>query len=306
MYDPSEALLQLGLYDYVWGNPSLLQTYNANVQAQKAREEQNRYNMLWKQIELAKMQNEKDKQSRIEKATAQAKVNQLLQGYGYKTPQERSLIDDQITQAAIEGNLDINDLGIQRKKAVNAAQEEMRERSAKNAVLDPIKMEIRQHGLYSSEPDWKSLSKEDIMNMQRQIGLTGTDVDGKIGPKTKKALEAYNAANPNAQWTAPNPLATILGKIDNLSYDFNGERKTFSPAELDELRKMVYGGEDPYATNKKSWEDWGRNQAQNKAAKKSEEKDKKKELAESGRKKIANGQPGRVTIAEQTAMDEGY
>ena len=46
MYDPSEALLQLGLYDYVWGDPSLLQTYNANVQAAKAREEQAAYNKL--------------------------------------------------------------------------------------------------------------------------------------------------------------------------------------------------------------------------------------------------------------------
>lgn len=61
MYDPSEALLQLGLYDYVWGNPSLLQTYNSNVQSQKARDDQNAYNTMWKQIELAKMQNEKDK-----------------------------------------------------------------------------------------------------------------------------------------------------------------------------------------------------------------------------------------------------
>lgn len=61
MYDPSEALLQLGLYDYVWGNPALLQTYNANVQSQKARDDQNAYNTMWKQIELAKMQNEKDK-----------------------------------------------------------------------------------------------------------------------------------------------------------------------------------------------------------------------------------------------------
>lgn len=51
MYDPSEALLQLGLYDYVWGNPGLLQTYNANIQAQKARDEQAEYNKLWKQIE---------------------------------------------------------------------------------------------------------------------------------------------------------------------------------------------------------------------------------------------------------------
>lgn len=51
MYDPGEALLQLGLYDYVWGDPGLLQTYNSNIQAEKARAEQAEYNKLWKQIE---------------------------------------------------------------------------------------------------------------------------------------------------------------------------------------------------------------------------------------------------------------
>lgn len=61
MYDPSEALLQLGLYDYVWGNPALLQTYNANVQADKARKEQQAYNSIWKNIELAKLNREKEK-----------------------------------------------------------------------------------------------------------------------------------------------------------------------------------------------------------------------------------------------------
>jgi hypothetical protein len=37
-----------------------------------------------------------------------------------------------------------------------------------------------------------------------------------------------------------------------------------------------------------------------------DEKDKKKKLAESGRKKIDDGKPGRVTKAEQEAIDEGY
>lgn len=81
MYDPSEALLQLGLYDYVWGNPSLLQTYNANVQAQKARDEQNAYNMLWKQIEddKAKAAAEQSRKQELKEASVEmAKLNREL------------------------------------------------------------------------------------------------------------------------------------------------------------------------------------------------------------------------------------
>lgn len=89
MYDPNESLFQLGLYDYVWGNPALLQTYNANVQAEKARQEQNAYNNLWKQLEMDKaerewqynkdkLQVEKDKLEAEKARTAEAKVAQLL------------------------------------------------------------------------------------------------------------------------------------------------------------------------------------------------------------------------------------
>lgn len=81
MYDPSEALLQLGLYDYVWGNPSLLQTYNANVQAAKAREEQAKYNQIWKQIEErnAQMKEAAARQQELKEASVEmAKLNKDL------------------------------------------------------------------------------------------------------------------------------------------------------------------------------------------------------------------------------------
>ncbi|MBR3337181.1 MAG: hypothetical protein IKG26_09155 [Bacillus sp. (in: Bacteria)] len=75
MYDPSEALFQLGLYDYVWGNPGLLQTYNANVQAEKARQEQANYNKMLKQMEddsraaeAEKARNQELKEARVEMA----------------------------------------------------------------------------------------------------------------------------------------------------------------------------------------------------------------------------------------------
>lgn len=74
MIDP---LLQLGLYDYVWGDPTLLQTYNSNIQADKARKEQQEYNTLWKNIELAKMQQEKDKQEAEKLRAAKVELAKL-------------------------------------------------------------------------------------------------------------------------------------------------------------------------------------------------------------------------------------
>lgn len=95
MYDPSEALLQLGLYDYVWGDPSLLQTYNANVQAAKAREEQAQYNKLWKQIEdekAAAAAEQAHKQELKEASVEMAKLNRDLIN---ATPQEAVIIRKQ-------------------------------------------------------------------------------------------------------------------------------------------------------------------------------------------------------------------
>ena len=267
MYDPSEALLQLGLYDYVWGNPALLQTYNANVQAAKARKEQQDYNALWKNIELAKLRNEENKRKSIAKATAEAKVTQLLDGYGYKTPQQRAYIDKQIALAVGEGELDPRVIEVYKKEAVNNANEEMAEQSAKNAVLDPIKQEIRLHGLYSSAPtDWKDIKGDAAKAIQTKLGFTGKDLDGILGKKSIAAIERWNNYHPEDPITQPNDLADILNRIDALEYNYKGKKK-FSPAELDDLRKLVYGGEDPTASNRKNWDDWARGQAQSDAEK---------------------------------------
>lgn len=269
MYDPSEALLQLGLYDYVWGNPALLQTYNANIQADKARREQQEYNTLWKNIELAKLRNEENKRKSIAKATAEAKVTQLLDGYGYKTPQQRDYIDKQIALAVGEGELDPREIEVYKKEAVDNANEEMAETAAKNAVLDPLKQEIRLHGLYTSAPtEWKDIKGDAAKAIQTKLGFTGKDLDGILGKKSIAAIEAWNKDHPeDQQIKQPNDLADMLSRIDTLEYDYKGKKK-FSPAELDELRKLVYGGEDPTAANRKNWDDWARSQAQSEAEKK--------------------------------------
>ena len=285
MIDP---LLQLGLYDYVWGNPALLQTYNANVQADKARREQQEYNSIWKNIELAKLRNEENKRKSIAKSTAEAKVTQLLDGYGYKTPQQRAYIDKQIDLAVAEGELNPRVIEVYKKEAVNNANEEMAEQSAKNAVLDPIKQEIRLHGLYSSAPaEWKDIKGDAAKSIQTKLGFTGKDLDGILGKKSIAAIEAWNKDHPEDPITQPNDLADMLGRIDTLEYDFGGQKKKFNPAELDELRKLVYGGEDPTAANRKNWDDWARNQAQSEAEKARAEK----KLIKSAKTAIASNTP---------------
>lgn len=95
MYDPSEALLQLGLYDYVWGDPSLLQTYNANVQAAKAREEQAAYNKLWKSIEDKKAKERADAARNQELKEASVEMAKLNRDLINAKPQDAVIIQKQ-------------------------------------------------------------------------------------------------------------------------------------------------------------------------------------------------------------------
>lgn len=92
MYDPSEALFQLGLYDYVWGNPGLLQTYNANVQAEKARQEQANYNKMLKQMEDDSRAAEAEKARNQELKEAKVEMAKLNKDLINARPQEAVII----------------------------------------------------------------------------------------------------------------------------------------------------------------------------------------------------------------------
>lgn len=286
MIDP---LLQLGLYDYVWGNPTLLQTYNSNIQAEKSREAQREYNQYLKEYDRAKLEEEKAKRESIAKATAEAKITELLDGYGYKTPQQRDLIDRQINVAVADGGLNTEAVKALKDLAVKNAEDEMLERSAKNAVLDPIKSKIRLHGAYSAEPNWKNQSSDYIKAIQRTVG---TKADGVYGKKTAAAIEAWNAKHPEEQIVAPNDLENILDEIDQLRYVHNDTEKQFNPAELDELRKMVYDGEDPTTKRREDWDEW-QHQRNKDAATEAADAAKLKKKAEDAVKN--NTSPSRLT-----------
>ena len=250
MYDPSEALLQLGLYDYVWGNPSLLQTYNANVQAQKAREEQNAYNMLWKQIEEKKAANEKakaDEQARKEKET---KLAGLYKDYNNAAgEQERAYIAKQIN--ALEGNTSVESEMLAAYDADRVAKQK--------AERD----EALRH----------SAALKEIAEIEAQ------------SRKLKKAHQKDALAN---------------SVYDTKKYP------NMNDAERDKLYASLKGIKALDEKVSEAVEGAAASHAGKKTTENLETKDRKKKLADSGRKKIANGKPGRVTIAEQTAMDEGY
>ncbi len=60
MYTPTdEAMLQLGLYDYVWGDNTMLQNYLSRVEAEKNRESQREYNEYLKEYDRQKAEAEK-------------------------------------------------------------------------------------------------------------------------------------------------------------------------------------------------------------------------------------------------------
>lgn len=240
MYDPSEALLQLGLYDYVWGNPSLLQTYNSNVQSQKARDDQNAYNTIWKQIELAKMQNEKDKANAL-------KLNELNKEFDelqYKLTQTQ----DPLEMAWIQKQM--------RKVRADAAAQGMALRG-EDSDFDKSYNENRQYN-------------EDLNAFKKGL---------------KRSFKSE--AEKNAE----------LAKIDNSG---------FRDKDIIDMRKEISGIDSQQVKNEAAVSQSISSHVGKKTTENLEEKDKKKKLADSGRKKIANGQPGRVTIAEQTAINEGY
>lgn len=270
-----ETLMQLGLYDYVWGDNWYPKAMQAADEAEKNRQAQKEYNQYLKEYDRAKLAEEKAKRESVEQATAKAKIAQLLEGYGYKTPQQREIIDLQIEQAAKEAKLDTTNIDILKKQSVESAKQEALERSQKNAVLDPLKQEIRLHGPYSSDANWSKQSPDYIKATQR---IVGTKADGVYGKKTAAAIDKWNETNPDKKITAPNELADILERIDNLRW---GDNREFSPDELDELRKSVYGGDDPSTKNKQDWSDFYKNMAQQNAKEKAEQlKKDKARLAE--------------------------
>lgn len=242
MYDPSEALLQLGLYDYVWGNPSLLQTYNANVQAQKAREEQNRYNTLWKQIELAKMQSEKDKANAL-------KLNELNKEFDelqYKLtqtqdPLEMAWINKQMRKVRADATAQGMSLRGEDSEFDKSYNENRQYNEDLNAFKKSLKRSFKTEAEKNAELakiDGSKFRDKDIIEMRKEISgidsqqakneaAVSQSISSHAGKKTTEQLNnADLLSQANAAITAnsrPSSLpAEVKQKIRELGYSWNG------------------------------------------------------------------------------------
>lgn len=262
MYDPSEALLQLGLYDYVWGNPALLQTYNANVQADKARKEQQEYNSIWKNIELAKMQQEKDKQEAEKFRAAKVELAKLSRDFTKaEDPRDKVAINAEMRKIVEEyPQLKIDNTMFDEAKAA-AESEDSRQR---NVMQGKAK-------IYAEAKKKKSIEEKNQF-LNELFGPAAKEED-----KVKQNATAYNY---------------------NL-FDFNEKDKN-------EVYEKVLGVSTYGEKVKEQDEGIGLDRRKKKIEEKQADEDAKKKLADSGRKKIREGRPERVTIKEQTAIDEGY
>lgn len=250
MYDPSEALLQLGLYDYVWGNPALLQTYNANVQAAKARKEQQDYNTLWKNIELAKIEKDKAEHEASEQRQRDAEKAALYKQYNEaEGAAERAVIAKRI--AAIDGKQEskvkdemlaaydkdklareyaAEDEAWHKERALKetAKISELKDLAKKKATKEAIARSVYNKELYPDmNDDERNKLYADIMGVKTIGEMTSDAVNQAVashaGKKTgenldeadlkKKAEDAIKNNN------SPSSLKTeVLDKIRELNY----------------------------------------------------------------------------------------
>ena len=243
MYDPSEALLQLGLYDYVWGNPSLLQTYNANVQAQKAREEQNRYNTMWKQIEMAKMQNEKDKANAL-------KLNELNKEFDelqYKLtqtqdPLEMAWINKQMRKVRADAAAQGMALRGEDTEFDKSYKDNRQYNDNLNAFKKGLKRNFKTEAEKEAELakiDGSKFRDKDIIEMHKEISgidsqqakneaAVSQSISSHVGKKTTEALEDQDLTNKANEairlGTSPSELdEKVRNKIREMKYTWNGQ-----------------------------------------------------------------------------------
>lgn len=247
MYDPSEALLQLGLYDYVWGNPTMLQTYNANVQAAKARKEQQDYNTMWKNIELAKLNREKEKADTL-------KLNELNKEFDelqYKLtqtqdPLEIAWINKQMRKVRADAAAHGAALRGEDKEFDESYNANRQYSADLNAFKKGLKRSFKtekEKNVELTKIDNSGFRDKDIIDMRKEISNIDSQqakneaarsqaIANKAGEKTGKAIDEADLTNKaNAAITAntkPSSLSDeVITKIGALGYTWDSVNKTW-------------------------------------------------------------------------------
>ena len=197
MYTPlDETMLQLGLYDYVWGDNTMLQNYISRVEAEKNREAQREYNQYLKEYDRNKALTEEYKADRVEyaklqkeRATADPRTRVVIDAQmkniedkykntdfaGQFSPANTRAMD-KATEAAAKKESQRSDLMLQLKDQI---------KNAKNAQEKRDIIELaRQHNEHVGDVNEfndqgfeKPLSEEDLAELAQYAESTETQED---------------------------------------------------------------------------------------------------------------------------------
>jgi len=197
MYTPTdEAMLQLGLYDYVWGDNTMLQNYLSRVEAEKNREAQRAYNDYLKEydrnkalseeysadrVEYAKLQKERATADPRSKVVINAQMKNIEDKYKdtyyskYFNPENTTAMD-RASESAAKKESQRSDLMLQLKDKI---------KNAKNAQEKRDILELaRQHNTivgnvneFNEQGFEKPLSEEDLAELAKYAESTETQED---------------------------------------------------------------------------------------------------------------------------------
>lgn len=178
MYIPSdETMLQLGLYDYVWGDNTMLQNYLNRIEQEKNREAQREYNKYLKEYDRNKALKDEFRDDKVEYA-------KLQKERATADPRTRVVIDTQMKN--IEDKYKTTDFASQFSSANTKAMDEATESAAKReSQRSTLKMSVKAMLDKAKTPDEKLKIINDARNLNTLYGL----------------INAYNEAGFENPWT---------------------------------------------------------------------------------------------------------
>lgn len=178
MYTPlDETMLQLGLYDYVWGDNSMLQNYLNRIEQEKNREAQREYNKYLKEYDRNKALKDEFRADKVEYA-------KLQKERATADPRTKVVIDTQMKN--IEDKYKKTDFASQFSPANTRAMDKASEAAAKRETQrSTLKMKVKALLDAAKTPDEKMQIINNARELNKDFGL----------------INAYNEAGFENPWT---------------------------------------------------------------------------------------------------------
>ena len=234
MYTPKdEAMLQLGLYDYVWGDNTMLQNYLSRVEAEKNRESQREYNEYLKEYDRQKAEAEEAARKRQELKEAEVELASL----------NRDLIKARPTEAAV----------IRKRQAAlfNKYPELLKDDSVEQAYADEQKYKQAKIAAQRALPTTFATDKDidnaiaSIADNTALLDEDKEDIIKDLQSKKSTATLAREASQSAVASHAGNKTTETLNEADLKKKAEDAVKNNTSPSRLkpevlDKIRELNY------------------------------------------------------------------